>query len=1222
MALHAIRTALEFAVLGPLAVHHGGHLVALAGAKERGVLAFLLLRSNEVVPADRLIDALWPNDPPATARNSLQVRISHLRKVLGTDRIETVRNGYRLTVSADQLDLLRFRTLVVGARAARDVGDHRAATEMLSDSLGLWRGEALPEFSGNPLFRIELAPLEEERLAAFEAWAEAELELGRADELVPELQAAVADNPLRERLMGQLMLALYRAGRQAEALEAYGETRRRLVDELGLDPGPLLTDLQQRILVQDPELGPPCRPQPRYVTAPSRRNLTVAVVLLSVPRELDPEVAVRRLDDVRSRATARLHEHGAVTSLIGGGIVATFGLPATREDDPLRAVEVLLAVADQGETKIALDFGTTLATDEELLDDRFVAELRELADAAQAGEVVVGAGALGLLGGAVDVRDSVVVAFDPAVEPIPRNLDAPLIGREAEFRRLRESFDWAVASNSSHLVTILGAAGIGKSRLARELVADVGDKATVLTGRCLGYGGGAFWPLAEMVRQVAGDASPEALLGLLEGVDERRSVVDQLGAALGTAVGMRAEDAFWAFRKLFGALASGRPLVLVFEDLHWGEERLLDFIEDLVERSKESPILAVCLSRPDLLEKRESWGAGKLDAQSICLMPLSDESGEELIHNLAGAADDDVRARILRRAEGNPLFIEQLVALAEEDPDAPTDAIPASIHAVLSARVDRLPAAERAFLERASIVGLEFSIADVAALSTEVIPDHFPAVARGLIEKDLLRPAGHETRSLYDYRFRHILIRDAIYGSVLKSIRAELHERFARSLEPSLNEGATELEEIIGYHLEWSYNYRKELEPPGSGIQDLGEEAGEHLIAAGRRQLDRSNLQDAIALLERGQRLLASSSDNRADALAEIASAFQLVGRWKECREYLDEALVIVTDCRNPALGAWLRGLELQLKLHAGELPADQFIVIASELVSSLDDPRSAYGARIKSTLAWAHALAGQFELAESLIDEVVASRLHPGDPRKLLPSLWLDGPLPTCEAIRRCESILESNPPPRTAGSCFRNLALLHTMRGEFHVAHSLCDEDQRILDELGLRVFRAASAGIRATIYDYAGQPREAERELRGGMKALRKLGEALYSTGLEVQLAHLLLEQGEDAEARRVLGPSTAASENITAEVDDLGIRARLIAISGSKEEALCLAKRAVALADQTDSPVFQGDARVELGHVLRHTGEVGQAKESFAEAARLFDRKGSLIDAREARALTNS
>ena len=601
---------MEFALLGPLVVHHSGHVLSLAGAKERGVLAFLLLRANETVPADRLIDALWPTDPPASARNSLQVRVSYLRKVLGADRIETLRNGYRLSVSPDELDLLRFRGLVASAGRAREEGNLLVAAEQFADALALWRGDVLPEFASNTSFRAELAPLEEERLRAFEAWADAELELGRGDELVSELQAAADANPLRERLMSQLMLALYQAGRQVEALEAYGHARRRLVHELGLEPSPLLADLHQRILEHDPDL----RPAPRrraHDSSPSRRNVTVVLAAPVVSSDSDPEVAERSAGAGGSSRTrcCRSTERSSPVRPAASSECSDCPQPPKTIRTGRFVQQQELARAN---LRVGLDTGVALVFGREFSDARFISRVLRLADAAGPGDVILGAESRQALGSAVEVSGSRLLSFDPTAEPIARRFDAPLIGRATEFKRLRDAFDWAATTSTSHLVTILGPAGIGKSRLARELIGAVESDATVLTGRCLAYGSGAFWPLAEMVKQAAGDTTPAALLQLLADLEDRQSVVDQLAAALGTGSGMRAEDAFWAFRKLFGALAVNRPLVLVFEDLHWAEDRLLDFVEELVERTEGVALLVVCLARPicssrGLVGEAESW---------------------------------------------------------------------------------------------------------------------------------------------------------------------------------------------------------------------------------------------------------------------------------------------------------------------------------------------------------------------------------------------------------------------------------------------------------------------------------------------------------------------------------------------------------------------------------------------------------------------------------------
>jgi DNA-binding SARP family transcriptional activator len=1215
------RTDVEFGVLGPLVASVGGRAIELTGAKERCLLAFLLLHANETVSVDRLIDALWPDDPPPTARNTLQAHVSRLRKVIGARRLATFANGYSLAVRPEELDLFRFRELVAQARRDLEGGEQVRAAEKLAEALALWRGEPLPEFSEHEIFRVEVSRLEEERLTAFEAWVDAELDLGRAGELVAELEAAVAANPLRERLMGQLMMALYRAGRQVEALETYGRARRRMVEELGLEPGPLLSDLHQRILAQDPALSAPSRALARNVGTPSRRNLTVVVAALSVRIGLDPEVAGRMLEDVRTRARAVFEDHGALVSLVRDGVVGTFGLPVTREDDPLRAIRAASELSREPEVTLAVDTGVALASDSALVDDRFVALVAKLAEAAHSGDIVLGPGARSVLAEAVEVTGSVLVSFDPAAEPIARHFDAPLIGRESEFGRLRESLSWAVRNRNSHLVTVLGPAGIGKSRLASELATTVSKRATMLSGRCLPYGSGAFWPLAEMVRQAAGDTTPDALHRVLSNLEDRRLVIDQIAAALGTGVDMRAEDAFWAFRKLFAALAADRPLILLFEDLHWAEGRLLDFIEELVARAKGAPILAVCLARPDLLEERPSWGGGGLDAELIQLAPLTAQSSEELIGVLGAAVCEDARDQIATRAEGNPLFIEQLVALAVDDPEAPPDAIPLSIHAVLAARIDRLAPDERALLQGASIIGLEFPLSGVAALSAEP-GEGLSLAARRLVQKDLLRPVGPEIRGADEYRFRHILIRDAVYGSVLKSTRAELHESFARWLEQDLQDRASEVEEIIGYHLERSYELRTELEPGADGLDELANEAGERLAGAGRRELERSGASRGINLLERALRLLDPRSTVRGEALAQLSYSYRLTGDWGGARRYLEDGFAWATSAGDVSLTAYLAVSELQLRLHTepGFTP-DEFIRASSGALGSLADvTNSAWKARIQVILAWPYALLGKNQLAMELVEGSDSASEQLRDSRKLLPSVWLAGPIAVDECVAKCETLLREDPTPRTVASCYRSLAVLEAMRGDFDAARRLCELDWEILDELGTAVLRQASVSVRGTVELLAGEPGVAERWLRDSIGKLERLGATMHAAGLSAQLARALVEQGRYKEAWAIVeSPSEASACDVANRVDFRGIRGRLLAWKRLAQHAELVGREAVAIADQTDSPDLQACGRLDLAHALNDSGLDVQARSVLRESLNLFEKKGNLVEAARTRAL---
>ncbi len=1225
---------MEFRVLGPLVVHVGGRLVELGGAKHRMLLALFLLRANEPISFDYLIDVLWGQAPPERARNSLHVHVSRLRKALPAGRITTSHSTYSIAVRPEELDLGRFRALANEARRSRGEGNASGASELLSEALALWRGSPLPELAGNLVFRGEIASLEEERLSAIESQIDADLELGRHSELVPELESLVAAHPLRERLVAQLMLALYRCGRQAEALEAYRSARRDLVEELGLEPGRLLNDLQQGILVHDPTLEPPRLARQTLAGRPSRRRVTLLLAGLSLPSRLDPEVAARVL--ARGRAAVRdvLARHGAVAEEpLGDAVVGVFGLPAVHEDDALRALRAAAELPQalsqtQLGLRVAIDAGEALVTADRLTDDQIAGWMMQLKEAACDNEVVIGEGARRLVGGAVELCESgvagawTVVGFDLTAELIERRFDAPLVGRDAEVERLREAFTWVVGTRSSHLLTVLGPAGIGKSRLARELCDIVSSEAAVLVGRCLAYGSGAFFPLAEVTKQAAGDTSPAALERLLEGVDDARLVVDQLTAALGTGERTSAEDAFWAFRRLFAALAQERPLVLVLEDLHWAEERLLDFVEELVERGDESPILVLCLARPELLDERPSWGGGRLDAESIRLDPLSASSSEALIELLEQDVSEEARLDILERAEGNPLFIEQMVALYAEDPDAAKEGVPPSLHAVLAARLDRLAADERALLERASVVGLEFPLEGVANLSPEADRAAIPDVIGRLVRKELIRRAETEIRGEDQFRFRHILIRDTAYDSVLKSTRAELHERFARWLP----EGpAGEVEEIVGYHLERAFELRRELDPDAAGLKQLATEAGERLATAGRIELARSDMKAAIDLLSRGLKLLPLDAPARGDVLAELAYAFRLTGRWTLSQQYLDEGFAVADQRRDDALSAYLCVSQLQLRLHTEQhFTIDDFILEGSRALKSLEPHApGTYAARVRTALAWPHALRGQSGIAERLITDVPAERGLLLQAKKLLPSLWLYGPTPVSSAIAECRALLAELPPPRTVASCYRCLAALEAMSGRFDEARALLEKDQLILNELGLVVLAAAACSVRGTVELLAGDPVSAERVLRAGTARLAGLGTAIHLSPVAALLARALYEQRKDGEAWSTTDVAARGpNHEVDARVSWRAIRAKLLAQQGRGPEAKRLVDEAVTIATTTDSPDLQGDAAAYRADVLLLTGDRGGARDALQSALELYEEKGNVVSATRARARLES
>jgi DNA-binding SARP family transcriptional activator/class 3 adenylate cyclase len=838
---------MEFRILGATEVLDGARRVQLPSGRGRALLALLALHAGEPVSADRLIDELWGEDPPPTARTVIHGLVSRLRRLLeppgGTARpgalLQTLESGYRLAMEPDAIDAHRFKRLIDEARAAP--ADVRAAK--LSAALALWRGPALADFTYEPFAQGAIAALEELRTQALEDRIEADLESGRAGDLVPELERLIQDHPFRERLRGALMLSLYRSGRQADALQAYHDARSLLVEELGLEPGPALRELETAILKQDDVLVAPSTgrtgpepPRSRGSWLPrERRTVTVAAVDVApgTYSGMDAE-AVGRLGAHAAHVAAEVIERhgGRVERQLGDSLIAFFGFPVAHEDDALRAVR---AVADAQAAVLALNDRTL---DGALYRSRAGIEAGEivvagpgaglrdavagpavraagrLQQAAPDGEIVVGPAAQRLLRGAVIMKphDGVpggttgwqileIVARAPAM---PRALDAPLFGRQSELTRLRSAFRTVVGSGTVARLTVLGDAGIGKSRLARELLASIGSDANIIIERCPAPGEGvAFLPVREAVVQAAGFLGWHGLHRMLADDHDGQHIAPEIA----TAIGLRAEPEsvavlFPAARRLFRALASQRPIIVVLEDLHWAEPTFLELLDDLARQTTER-ILLLCLARPDLVERPE-WNSKDV----LELERLSTPDIESLVLHRAASTGPDVLRRIVEISEGNPLFAEQLLIALD---DGPIGTVPASLGGLLTMRLDRLGPGERDLLRCASIVGLEF---ELDALSGLLPPDATPFVKRHLNsmeQRRFIQRTGPTT-----FRFGHALIRMAAYESIAREDRAALHERFAEWLDHTTPESTPELRDVLGYHLEQALDHRR-----ASGTGDI-----------------------------------------------------------------------------------------------------------------------------------------------------------------------------------------------------------------------------------------------------------------------------------------------------------------------------------------------------------------------------------------------------------------
>ncbi len=620
---------------------------------------------------------------------------------------------------------------------------------------------------------------------------------------------------------------------------------------------------------------------------------------------------------------------GAVEKFIGDAVMAVFGVPTVHEDDALRACRAALEIherladldeAVRGERgasvewRIGINTGEVVAGDsasgQRIVTGDAVNVAARLEGAAAPGEILLGADTYALVRADVTAEAVDALSLKGKAEPVPawrltavsgaigrrvRPLEAPLVGRRRPLRLLDDAFREAVEERICHLFTILGVAGVGKSRLVDEFTASLAEEAQVASGRCLAYGHGiTYWPVAEAIRDgaaIAEDAVSEVAIDRLRAVLAVEPDADRVVPVIGHLLGVTGsppapEEIFWAIRKTFEAMARHRPLVLVFDDVHWGEPTFLELVEHVADWTRDAPILLIVMARAELLEKRPAWGGGKRWVTTMSLEPLSEVESEELVTSLLGRAElpADLRTQISHAAEGNPLFVEELLGKLIDDGFLTTVGegwsasgdlrqleIPPSIHALLAARLDGLDGEERTVIERASVEGKVFHRGAVTALAPEPMRGHVRDRLASLMRMELVRPEQAAFAGEEAFRFRHLLIRDAAYQALAKQTRSELHEQFAAWLERVAAERLLEYEEIIAYHLEQAYRYRAELGPPDDHARDLALRAGTLLGDAGERAERRADVSGTVDLLERAVELLPEDLPRRRRLIITLA---------------------------------------------------------------------------------------------------------------------------------------------------------------------------------------------------------------------------------------------------------------------------------------------------------------------------------------------------------------
>jgi class 3 adenylate cyclase/tetratricopeptide (TPR) repeat protein len=972
---------------------------------------------------------------------------------------------------------------------------------------------------------------------------------------------------------------------------------------------------------------------------------------------------------------------GTIEKFIGDAVMAVFGLPVRHEDDALRAVRAALEMRrglsalaeslerDQGihlDVNIGVNTGEVVAGEaslgQRLVTGDAVNVAARLEQAAASLEVLIGHPTFALVRDLVEVQEVEPLTLKGKAQPVrayrllavkpvaaAARHEAPMVGREEEMATLASAFSTVVSDRVCRMVTLIGDAGVGKTRLTQEFVDSVGANARIVHGRCLPYGDGiTFWPIVEVVRDAAGiletdsaEDAREKLRGLV-GDDE---IVERVGAAIGLLEApFQVAELFWGIRRFFEVLAAEQPIAVVFDDIHWAEPTFLDLIGRLTATTEDAPVMILCTSRHELLEKQPTWAEGP-DERRILLSPLSDADSGKIIENLLGQAGlhQSVQAKVVAAAEGNPLFVEQLLSMLidtgmlrsfegrwEPAGDLAEISIPPTIHALLAARLDQLPDEERAVVDPASVIGLVFAQASLEVLVDDDVRGDVPVHLATLATKQLMRLQEADDDATA-YRFEHLMIRDAAYAGLLKRKRVRLHEAFVVWADEAnrASDRATEFEEILGYHLEQAYRYRVELAPLDEQGVAVGIDGAGRLGSAGRRAVARGDMPAAANLLDRASRLLPENHAERPRVLLDLGYARFETGEYGAAEAALQASIV-------GAAGLHEEGQETSARL---ELLLQHFLTDPGKIEGRVEDQVQAAIpvlertgdedglARASMFLANLRLREAQWDAAAQAIEQVISHAQNAGDRVReiragpLLAIFARLGPRPVKEAIGICEEMIARSGGERQSEAILlRTLGHLHAMLGEFATAREEYQRARAMLEELGWAFQAALTSLDSGPIEMLAGDPVAAEAELRRDYDTLDRLGERSFITTVAAYLAEALYRQGryEDADTFAAFSAKVAAADDLGTQFQWRGVRAKLIAKEGRFDEAEKVGREAVELIRQSDDPVGQANALMDLAAVLRAADRHDDATSAATVALSLYERKGNVVSVNVARA----
>ncbi|HYZ68086.1 MAG TPA: BTAD domain-containing putative transcriptional regulator [Mycobacterium sp.] len=1251
---------MELGVLGPLQVRQYGLPVAIPGAKPRAILTMLGLHGGSVVSADTLAELLWGDDPPRTAAKALQTHISSLRRTLGDGFVLTQGTGW--TLSTTEIDASRYRLAAKTGREAIAAGDTSQAVARFDDAVTLWRG--VPELPDSPRGTSEKTRWIEGHAALVEDRADAQLATGRAAEIIGELEAAIGDAPLRERRWGQLMLALYRAGRQGEALAAYQRARSLLADELGVDPGPDLRRLEAAIVAQDEALEVPA--------AQHFSSVTRAVTFLLT--DIEGSTAAWEADaNAMAVALARHDElvEQVVTSR-GGRLIktrgegdATFSVFDRPSAAAAAAIELQEAIAHEPwklleplRIRVALHTGEVELRDGDYFG-RAVNRAARLRSIGQGGQTLCSGATAELV---IDSLPDDVLLIDlgtrqlknlarpehvfelrletaddshaPTTEmPMERpDLPAvltgagPFVGRGRELERLLSVWQTTLDAGT-RAVLIAGEPGVGKTRLAGEWsrrAYQLGG--VVLYGRCDEDLGAPYQPFAEALRSLVpcvgakrlrGLRGVEALLPLIPGLID---VLPDLAAPPRADPDTERYALFDAVVALLGVASTSAPIVLILDDLHWAAKPTLLLLRHLLRFGEHARVQIVGTYRSTDLDRSHPLAAMLADlhrdgsAHRLALGGLDEDDVTAYVTE-AGYDDEELARALASVTGGNPFFlIEALRHVDESGGRWDPSTLPQGVREAVSRRLSRLPTETNKALAAAAVVGSRFALELVERVVDGDLVDAFDEACKaGIVIEE---PGGR-------YRFNHAIVRQSLLAELPSVRRMRLHQRIAATLEIEQGVDDELLAELAYHYFEcaWAGNAAKAVEY----CRRAADQAMARLAYEGAADL----YDKALHALEELDEELPDRDDRQAELLVARCEALLAAGDVASAAGAVSQLQDAAGD--SARLAAWGTCFDGQLSMLTHPERLDEIesaVAAAAEKLAGLDD--AAGEAKAHTVRAGCLARLGRIGDAETALDQALTAARRAHEHRRVnnvlanapLAALW--GPNPVPRAGGRCLDVVRllriTTGSPVVEATSTRCQGVLDAFRGRAAAGRQLIDSARRTITELGMRHALLEVEHFAGIVELVADDPAAAEQHLRRAYNGFRRMGLDADTAETAALLARACLAVDRDAEAAELCTESERlAGHALKASIAWRTVRAQLLARGGDHDEARRVAEEAVAVAERTDLLVDHGDACLALATVLGIAGDAAGARAAAERAVGLYEQKGAAALAEKARSL---